>query len=80
MSTPANAEGLALGVLRASEFAAAKHAAQVRKGSGRPYIEHPLAVARQLAEFARCTDVAVLQAALLVRCARRECLAVAVYF
>jgi (p)ppGpp synthase/HD superfamily hydrolase len=48
----------------AFETARTAHAGQVRNGSGgRPYIEHPLTVAEQLAEYG-CSDT-VLAAALL---------------
>lgn len=48
---------------RAVAFATAAHADQTRKYSGRPYIEHPLAVARLVGRFTH--DDAMLAAAVL---------------
>lgn len=53
-------------VIRAADFAAHKHRDQRRKGAnGCPYINHPLAVARILAEEGGVDDQIVLAAALL---------------
>eukprot|EP00026_Physarum_polycephalum_P014121 Phypoly_transcript_14597.p1 GENE.Phypoly_transcript_14597~~Phypoly_transcript_14597.p1 ORF type:complete len:210 (+),score=34.85 Phypoly_transcript_14597:99-728(+) len=53
-------------LLRALNFAAFKHRAQVRKDSTRtPYINHPIGVAYILAEEGKVDDIVVLQAALL---------------
>ncbi|XP_064373850.1 guanosine-3',5'-bis(diphosphate) 3'-pyrophosphohydrolase MESH1 isoform X1 [Dromaius novaehollandiae] len=53
-------------LLEAADFAAEKHKAQRRKDpEGTPYINHPLGVARILAQEAGVTDIVVLQAALL---------------
>lgn len=52
-------------LLAAAEFAARKHSRQRRKHGDIPYINHPLAVARILAEEAGVDDAAVLAAALL---------------
>ena len=53
-------------VLKAADFAAEHHRDQRRKGAGkRPYINHPVEVARRLAEVAQVTDPEVLAAALL---------------
>jgi len=52
-------------LLRASSFAAVRHAEQKRKGTGLPYIIHPIGVADILANEAGVDDVTVLQAALL---------------
>ncbi|KAM4826237.1 guanosine-3',5'-bis(diphosphate) 3'-pyrophosphohydrolase MESH1 [Thomomys bottae] len=53
-------------LLAAADFAARKHRQQRRKDpEGTPYINHPIGVARILAQEAGVTDVAVLQAALL---------------
>ena len=50
------------GIKRAYEFAEKKHAGQTR-GSGEPYIKHPLRVARLAAEWGSESDV--IMAALL---------------
>jgi GTP diphosphokinase / guanosine-3',5'-bis(diphosphate) 3'-diphosphatase len=53
-------------LLRALEFAAAKHRDQRRKGRGAsPYINHPIEVARALAELGGVTDPEILAAAIL---------------
>lgn len=53
-------------LLKALEFAAAKHRDQRRKGRGAsPYINHPLEVARALAEIGGVTDPEILSAAIL---------------
>ena len=53
-------------VLRAASFAADKHRNQRRKGEGAPpYINHPLEVARVLAEVGGVRDGVLLAAALL---------------
>lgn len=53
-------------LLRALEFAAAKHRDQRRKGRGAsPYINHPIEVARALAEIGGVTDPEILAAAIL---------------
>lgn len=52
-------------ILKASEFAAQKHRKQRRKNGDVPYINHPLGVARSLAEEGGIADVTVLTAALL---------------
>lgn len=52
-------------ILKASEFAAQKHQGQRRKNGDVPYINHPLGVARSLAEEGGIADVTVLAAALL---------------
>ena len=53
-------------ILRAAEFAALKHRNQRRKDAdASPYINHPLALARLLAEDAGVTDTVTLCAALL---------------
>ncbi|NDE02748.1 MAG: bifunctional (p)ppGpp synthetase/guanosine-3',5'-bis(diphosphate) 3'-pyrophosphohydrolase [Gammaproteobacteria bacterium] len=53
-------------LLRAAAFAADKHRNQRRKDHARtPYINHPLAVARVLAEEGGVTDVEILAAAIL---------------
>lgn len=53
-------------LLAALEFAAHKHRDQRRKGAeASPYINHPIQVARLLAEVAGVTDVATLVAAVL---------------
>jgi GTP diphosphokinase / guanosine-3',5'-bis(diphosphate) 3'-diphosphatase len=53
-------------VLHAADFAAHKHRQQRRKGAAAlPYINHPIAVARLLAEIGGVTDAAVLAAGLL---------------
>nr|XP_056721977.1 guanosine-3',5'-bis(diphosphate) 3'-pyrophosphohydrolase MESH1 [Euleptes europaea] len=53
-------------LLDAADFAAHKHQAQRRKDpEGTPYINHPIGVARILAQEAGVTDITVLQAALL---------------
>jgi (p)ppGpp synthase/HD superfamily hydrolase len=51
-------------ILKAANFAAVKHGYQLRKGSGLPYIIHPIGVANLLSD-AGVEDVDVLQAALL---------------
>ncbi|KAM6119559.1 guanosine-3',5'-bis(diphosphate) 3'-pyrophosphohydrolase MESH1 [Pterocles gutturalis] len=56
----------AAALLEAADFAAAKHKEQRRKDpEGTPYINHPIGVARILAQEASVTDIVVLQAALL---------------
>ena len=56
----------ALTVLRATEFAAAKHRHQRRKDHhASPYVNHPVTVALLLAEVAGVSDHEVLAAALL---------------
>ncbi|MEI7732721.1 MAG: HD domain-containing protein [Verrucomicrobiota bacterium] len=53
-------------LLHAADFAANKHRLQRRKGGESvPYINHPIAVARLLAEVAGIADEAILAAALL---------------
>ena len=53
-------------ILRAAEFAALKHRNQRRKDAdASPYINHPLALARLLAEDGGVTDAVTLCAALL---------------
>jgi guanosine-3',5'-bis(diphosphate) 3'-pyrophosphohydrolase len=54
-------------LLRAAEFAANKHSEQRRKGGAgtTPYINHPLTVARLLAEVGAVADEDILIAALL---------------
>lgn len=53
-------------LLHSSDFAAKKHKGQKRKGAnGGPYINHPLEVARLLAEVGTVTDYDVLIAAVL---------------
>lgn len=65
MSDPAHASGYTL-ILSAAHFAAAKHRDQRRKGAeASPYINHPVAVARLLAEVGGVEDPRVLAAALL---------------
>jgi (p)ppGpp synthase/HD superfamily hydrolase len=57
---------LARGLLEAIEFAAHKHRFQRRKDPGEPaYINHPIRVARLLAEVGRVSSLATLQAAIL---------------
>ena len=54
------------GLLRALSFAAQKHRDQRRKGGeASPYINHPIEVARALAEDGGVSDLVTLQAALL---------------
>ncbi|KAM6308552.1 guanosine-3',5'-bis(diphosphate) 3'-pyrophosphohydrolase MESH1 [Aegotheles albertisi] len=56
----------AAALLEAAEFAAWKHRGQRRKDpEGTPYINHPIGVARILAQEGGVTDLVVLQAALL---------------
>jgi guanosine-3',5'-bis(diphosphate) 3'-pyrophosphohydrolase len=53
-------------ILKALEFAAGRHKAQVRKGLDRiPYINHPIQVANLLANDAGETDPVLLAAAIL---------------
>ena len=53
-------------LLRAVDFAAEKHRDQRRKGADRsPYINHPIAVAKLLAQVGGLSDLPTLQAALL---------------
>jgi len=53
-------------ILKACEFAAEKHRNQRRKDQARtPYINHPLAVARVLAEEGGVKDADILAAAIL---------------
>jgi len=53
-------------LLKALEFAAAKHRDQRRKGRGAsPYINHPIEVARALAEIGGVSDPDILVAAIL---------------
>src|SRR6478736_10318883 len=53
-------------LLQALEFAAAKHRDQRRKGRGAsPYINHPIQVARALADVGGVTDPEILSAAIL---------------
>src|SRR5690242_21150845 len=53
-------------ILRAASFAARKHSGQRRKGAeAEPYINHPLEVARLIADEGGVDDPAVLAAALL---------------
>ena len=52
-------------LFKALSFAAYAHRAQTRKGSGEPYVNHLIEVARLLAEVARVDDVDVLRAAVL---------------
>ena len=42
---------------KAIEYATTKHEGQVRKYTGEPYIEHPLAVAKMIDEYLRAMDV-----------------------
>jgi len=52
-------------LVEAMNFATIKHRAQKRKGTGDPYIIHPVGVCRSLVKLAGVTDLVVLQAALL---------------
>jgi guanosine-3',5'-bis(diphosphate) 3'-pyrophosphohydrolase len=52
-------------LFKALSFAAYAHRAQTRKGSGEPYVNHLIEVARLLAEVAHVDDVDVLRAAVL---------------
>jgi (p)ppGpp synthase/HD superfamily hydrolase len=53
-------------LLHALDFAAVKHSGQLRKSAdGTPYINHPIAVARILADVGKATDIDVLRAAVL---------------
>ncbi len=53
-------------ILRAADFAAKKHKIQKRKGANaEPYINHPLEVARILAETGEIEDIDILVAAIL---------------
>ena len=52
-------------LFKALSFAAYAHRAQTRKGSGEPYVNHLIEVARLLADVARVDDVDVLRAAVL---------------
>ena len=52
-------------VARAARFAAAAHAGQTRKGSGEPYVTHPLGVAAILAAAGHGADAELLAAACL---------------
>lgn len=53
-------------ILRAAEFAAARHSTQRRKGkSERPYIGHCIEVASLIAEVGKVDDASVIAAALL---------------
>ena len=53
-------------LVRAADFAARKHVAQRRKGAtAEPYINHPLEVARMLAEATEGSDVVLLIGAIL---------------
>lgn len=58
--------GLLPGLLAALQFAAERHLSQRRKGAEEaPYINHPIAVARLLAEVGGISDPVLLQAAIL---------------
>ncbi len=46
-------------IWRAREFATVAHQTQTRKYNGRPYIEHPLAVARMVARFDHDEDMII---------------------
>lgn len=46
-------------IWRAREFATVAHQSQTRKYSGRPYIEHPLAVARMVGRFDHDEDMII---------------------
>ena len=53
-------------ILKAASFAAEKHRNQLRKGAeSTPYINHPLEVARILAEDGQVEDASIIAAALL---------------
>lgn len=52
-------------IVNAAAFAAAKHRDQRRKSGDIPYVNHPLSVARALAEEAGVTDAVTLAAAIL---------------
>ncbi len=52
-------------LFKALSFAAYAHRAQTRKGSGEPYVNHLIEVARLLAELGDVDDVDVLRAAVL---------------
>ena len=53
-------------ILKAAKFAAEKHRKQLRKGAeSTPYINHPLEVARMLAEDGKVEDASIIAAALL---------------
>lgn len=52
-------------ILRAAHYATQKHGTQTRKGSGLPYIEHPVGVASILATEFGITDGNVIAAGLL---------------
>ncbi len=66
MSRLPPAEGVVSVLLRAMRFAAEKHRDHRRKGeTAAPYINHPIAVAQQLAEAGLENDVELLMAAVL---------------
>lgn len=53
-------------ILKATQFAADKHRGQTRKdAAGTPYINHPVAVARLLSDYAGIQEAKVIVAALL---------------
>jgi guanosine-3',5'-bis(diphosphate) 3'-pyrophosphohydrolase len=53
-------------ITKATQFAADKHRGQTRKdAAGTPYINHPIAVAHLLSDFAGVDDIKVIAAALL---------------
>jgi len=52
-------------ILEAASFAAEKHKDQARKGSGQPYVNHPLEVAKLLADVGGVVDADMIIAGLL---------------
>ena len=52
-------------LVRAAAFAAEQHRGQRRMGSGDPYVNHPLSVARRLVETGGVDDAITLAAAML---------------
>ena len=54
-------------------FATEKHAGQVRKGDGRPYVMHPISVMQHLYKYKKSKNIFVLMIACLLHDCKEDC-------